>query len=507
MAQNLQSLNLVAPAFRGLNTQDSPLSLDPSFAIVADNSIIDRRGRIAARKGSDTVTTNKTALGTDYINAIGEYRDDLGNSKLFSVGNNKILSGTTTLVDETPSNYTISANNWKIVNFNSNLYFFQRGYQPLVYNHTLGAVTPMSTIQHATGVASTMYGGEVLGAFGRLWTADFIGDKSTIYWSDLLLGNQWSGGSSGSIDISKVWPNGYDEIVALAAHNGFLIIFGRDSIVVYEGAESPASMTLSDTIEGIGCVDRGTVQNLGTDLLFMSKEGLRSIQRTIQEKSLPLSDLSKNIRNDIITNITEETEELKSVFSPENSFYLITFASQQLTYCFDLRGTLENGAYRVTRWPSNGFKSYFRDDDGTLYIGSTAGISTYSGYNDGTGTYQFVYQSPALSFGDTARLKILKKLRPTFVEGSGYTVNVKWSFDFGEAFRTAFVRLASQIPAYFNVAEFTAAEFTTGSLISEPTVNATGDGTTVNVALQTDINGQPLSVQEFNVLTLIGKTI
>jgi hypothetical protein len=112
-----------------------------------------------------------------------------------------------------------------------------------------------------------------------------------------------------------------------------------------------------------------------------------------------------------------------------------------------------------------------------------------------------------LSFGDTARLKILKKLRPTFVEGSGYTVNVKWSFDFGEAFRTAFVRLASQIPEYFNVGEFTAAEFTTGSLISEPTVNATGDGTTVNVALQTEINGQPLSVQEFNVLTLIGKTI
>ena len=66
-----------------------------------------------------------------------------------------------------------------------------------------------------------MYGNEVLAAYGRLWTADFSTNKSTIYWSDLLIGHDWSGGTSGNIDISKVWPDGYDEIVALAAHNGF----------------------------------------------------------------------------------------------------------------------------------------------------------------------------------------------------------------------------------------------------------------------------------------------
>ena len=173
MAQELQSINLVAPAFKGINTEDSPLAQDPSFAEIADNAVIDKRGRIAARKGHTVITTNKTVLGTDSLRAIKNYRDNAGNTKLFSVGNNKIISGTATLVDETPAGYTISANNWKIVNFNDHLFFFQRGFEPLVYSQHTGVVEKMSVHAHATGVASTMYGNEVLAAYGRLWTADF----------------------------------------------------------------------------------------------------------------------------------------------------------------------------------------------------------------------------------------------------------------------------------------------------------------------------------------------
>ena len=70
MAQQLNSINLVAPAFKGINTEDSPLAQDPSFAEIADNAVIDKRGRIAARKGHSVITTNKTVLGTDAIRAI-----------------------------------------------------------------------------------------------------------------------------------------------------------------------------------------------------------------------------------------------------------------------------------------------------------------------------------------------------------------------------------------------------------------------------------------------------
>jgi hypothetical protein len=39
MAQQLQNITISAPGFFGLNTQDSPIGLDPSFAAVADNCV------------------------------------------------------------------------------------------------------------------------------------------------------------------------------------------------------------------------------------------------------------------------------------------------------------------------------------------------------------------------------------------------------------------------------------------------------------------------------------
>ena len=507
MAQQLNSINLVAPAFKGINTEDSPLQQDPSFAEIADNAVIDKRGRIAARKGHDVVTTNKTALGTAALRALKEFKDDAGNTKVFSVGNNKILSGTTTLADETPGSYTITSDNWKMVNFNDKIYFFQRSFQPLVYDNAGGSVVTLSSVSGAAGVTSAMYGNEVLAAYGRLWTADFGANKSTIYWTDLLIGHDWSGGTSGSIDISKVWPDGHDEIVALAAHNGALVIFGKHSIVVYEGAEAPATMALADTVAGVGCVDRDTVQHTGTDVLFLSHTGLKSFGRTIQEKSMPMANLSNSITKDIINLLQNEVSFYRTVYSPEEGFYLLTFVGQDVTYCFDVRGTLENGPYRVTRWPGTSFTSYGRLENGKLYIGTTEGISEYTGYSDNGTKYRFKYYSPGLTFGDPSMLKRVKKIRPTLVGANSATVFLKWAYDFDTFYRTAEFTVGNQQPAFYNEGEFNVGEFTGGELTSRRAVNATGGGGVINIGLEADINGFALSLQEINVLVLKGKVL
>ncbi len=507
MAQELRSINLVAPAFKGVNTEDSPLAQDPSFAEIADNAVIDKRGRIAARKGHTVVTTNKTVLGSDSIRSIKEFKDNAGNTKVFSVGNNKIISGTTTLADETPGSYTITADNWKMVNFNDKIYFFQRAYEPLVYDTTGGSVVKLSTVTGASAASDIPKANEVLSAYGRLWCADIANEKSVVYWSDLLIGHDWTGGTSGSIDISKVWPDGYDEIVSLAAHNGMLIIFGKHSIVAYQGAEAPATMTLADTVAGVGCVDRDTVQYTGTDVLFLSHTGLKSFGRTIQEKSLPISSLSGNITKDIIAALQTENNFFRSVYSPEEGFYLLTFVGQDVTYCFDVRGTTENGSYRVTRWVSTGFTSYTRKEDGTLLIGTSKGISEYDGYQDDGSPYRFKYYSPSLTFGDSSRIKILKKLKPTLVGANNATVFLKWAYDFKSSYATAEFTVGDQITGFFGVSEFTAVEFTGGALTNQKSLNATGYGTSIVVGLEADIDGSQLSLQEINVMALIGKLL
>ena len=153
MAQPLQSINLVAPGFKGVNTEDSPIGQDFSFADVADNAVIDKRGRIAARKGVQLFTADRSLLGTDYANKVHHFYDDAGNEETFVTGNNKILKVTTTtdpddtLVDITPSGYIVTGDNWKIVNFNNKAYFFQRGLEPLVYDDATG----LRTFGDATG--------------------------------------------------------------------------------------------------------------------------------------------------------------------------------------------------------------------------------------------------------------------------------------------------------------------------------------------------------------------
>lgn len=505
MAQPLQSINLIAPGFKGVNTEDSPIAQDQSYADVADNAVIDKRGRVAARKGISVVTTDNTELGSDYVHKIHHFYDDAGNEVIFTAGNNKIMTGTTTLVDATPASYTITDNNWKIVNFNDKAYFFQRGYDPLVYDNATGLRT--FTVANGTATDATLKCHEALAAYGRLWVVDNATDTQTIYWSDLLIGNDFTGGSSGSIDVSKAWPDGYDEVRALAAHNNALIIFGKHSILVYGNASSPANMALVDTVAGVGCICRNSVQHIGTDVLFMSPSGLRSLGRVIQEKSLPLSDLSLNIKTELISVIENRTLPTASVYSPENSFYLIAFPDQSTVYCFDLKGRLENGAYRVTRWTSVPHKSFARKTDGTLYIGSTNGIGKYSGYSDNSTAYRFRYYSPALTFGDPSKIKLLKKIRPTLVGGSGLTVFMRWAYDFSTDYYSRQFTVGNSTPAYYGVGEYSIAEFTGGELTTRNPVQATGNGSVITIGLEADINGSGLSLQEINVLALIGKTV
>ena len=505
MAQQLQSINLVAPAFQGINTEDSPLAQDTSFAEIADNAIIDRQGRLASRQGNNVITTNKTALGTDYIHNIHEFYDSAGNEEILSTGNNKVMKGTTTLTDITPGSYTITANDWKIVNFNDKAYFFQRGYDPLVYDNANGLRT--FTVANGGATNATFKANEVVAAFGRLFIAGNATNDTVIYWSDLLNGNAFTGGSSGSIDVAKAWPNGADKIVALAAHNDFLIVFGEHSIIVYGGADSPANMTINDTVSGVGCVDRKTVQNVGTDLLFLSDDGVRTLGRVIQEKSLPIIDASRNVKQDLIAKIKIKTSPATSVYSPENYFYLLGLPDSNLIYCFDLRGRLENGAFRVTKWPSVNFKSFARDRNGDVYIGTVDGIGKYSGYDDNSSSFIFRYTSPALTFGDASKIKLLKKIRPTIIGGNNSDIILSWTYDFSVQANTSKFRVGTSTPGFYGESEYTTVEFTLGDLISRKSLNCTGNGSVVSVGLQTEVNGSVISLQEMNVLALIGKTV
>ena len=510
MAPQLQNITVAAPGFAGLNTQDSPIGVDPSFAAVADNCVIDKLGRIGARKGWEAVSSNgSSVLGSSRgIETMYEFIDNSGDKVVLSAGNNKVFKGTSTLTDITPSSYTPSANNWKVVTLNNHVYMFQRGHEPLIGTDESGSfvLEKMSAHSHSTGTAPQ--GNEVLAAYGKLFVADVIGNKHTVYWSDTLNGHAWTGGATGSLDVTLVWPTGFDEITALAAHNGFLIIFGKKSILVYSGASSPASMTLADTIEGVGCIARDSVQHTGTDILFLSETGVRSFGRTIQEKSMPMRDISKNVRTDLLSLISLQTNPIKSLYSSEEAFYLLTLPDSNTVYCFDMRTALPDGSQRATTWSGMYPLSFAVLEGGEIYIGISSGIVQYEGYMDGTNKYEMRYFSNPMDFGNTSNLKFLKKFNMTIIGGQNTPTTLNWGYDYTESYtKQAFTFGSSNIGEY-GVSEYnTTAEYTSSILINTPKVNTSGSGEVVTIGIEAEINDAAFSIQKIDIHALLGRLI
>lgn len=60
-SRQLVPLDIVAPGNKGLNTAQAGQLMDPSYAVVAQNAVIDTSGRLAARQGMQNQTTNPIA--------------------------------------------------------------------------------------------------------------------------------------------------------------------------------------------------------------------------------------------------------------------------------------------------------------------------------------------------------------------------------------------------------------------------------------------------------------
>ncbi len=518
MSQQIQTFSITAPGFMGLNTQDSSLDLSSGFALVANNCIIDQYGRIGARKGWLAAHASNAGLSTANVEAIGQLVTDSGAEYVVAAGNNKIFKlATGTLTELTygggGTTPTISANNWQIVTLNECLYLFQLGHDPLVFDPSVSTTT-YRRISEKSGYTGTVLQANIaLSAYGRLWVAETTTEKTVIYWSDILSGHKWANGSTGSIDVSSVWPNGADNITGLAAHNGFLFIFGRNNILVYSGAQDVLSagvFKLADAATGIGCIARDSIQNTGSDVIFLSDTGVRSVLRTIQEKSAPFRDLSKNVRNDLMTAVSSEnTAAIKSVYSPYDSFYLLSLPVLKVVYCFDMKATLQDGSSRVTTWSGLEPSSFCYTRDKSVLLGKAGYIGRYSTYLDNGESYQFQYFTNHTDLGQPSVTSVLKKLAVVVIGGSDQYVTIKWGYDFTGNYYSQNVNIPSQTVAYYGVSEYNTATtvYSNGTSLQTLVAYPTGAGKVIQTGYEADIIGSALSIQKIEIQAKNGKII
>lgn len=514
MSQTIQTASVSAPGFFGLNTQDSPLDLASGFALVATNCVIDQFGRVGSREGFSRVNATSGTLGANNVTVIHELVQTDGTLTLLFCGNNKLfkLDSSNNVVELTYGGAgtapTITADNWQCASLAGATFFFQENHEPLLFDPSLSTTTFRRASEHPTATGTPPSANIVISAYGRLWAADTSTDNITVFFSDLLAGQKWTAGSSGTLNINTVWPNGADNITGLAAHNNFLVIFGTRQILVYQGATAPttSAFSLADTVSGIGCVARDSIQSTGKDVLFLSNSGVRSFARTIIEKSLPVGDLSKNVRNDLIQIVAGETlTNIKSVYSETKAFYLLTLPSVGQVYCFDTRMQLQDGSFRVTKWDSIAPTALLSRRNGHLLLGKNGFVCKYGTYQDHTSLYRLMYYTNHADLGNQNVTSLLKRIKVVVIGGTNQFVTVKFGFDFIANYQSVNVLIAAQSVSQYGVAEYGVAQYSAGVALQTLSIPASGSGKIVQTGYEANINGAPLSIQRIEIQSKDGK--
>ena len=514
MAKQLLTSSIAAPGFYGLNTMDSEVTLNQGFARNAENCIIDEGGRLGSRNGWAYVA--QTATPETPVNLKGMHRFvDIDGTEYFGAWSDDafyIKSGgalNSVTYTNTPAVNVLTDGNWQAATLNDAAFLFQRGYEPIYFNPTTGVLDDITT----QGKGTPPQANTVLSAYGRLWVADTPTNKTTVYWSNLLDGAEWRSGTGtvGSLDISSILVYGNDEIVGLGAHNGYLIIFCKNNIIIMGDTDNqdkyvdPVNMQLIEVIHGVGCIARDSIANTGTDIMFLSEAGVRSLGRTIQEKSQPMRDVSINVRDTLVDQVARaDKTQIKGVYSDHFAFYLLTIPDEKTVWCFDARGTLENGGARVTRWNNLDHTSWLAFD-GSMYMTNTKGIAEYKGYQDNGAKYSMQYYTNYFDFEMPNITKIVKRLSATVIGSTGQKFVAKVGTDYEDIYTSYNLTVKDAEVSEYNIAEYNIGEYSGAALIDNIRIPAGGSGFVVQLGFESEINGGFLNIQQIDLYVKQGR--
>lgn len=510
MSKPLQSTTLAAPGFFGLNTQESGITIASGFALEATNCIIDKFGRIGSRQGW-TKVSNASGSVTGAVRAIGEHTKTDGTLITLFAANNKLwkLDGSSNPVELTASSgtpITITNDDWQIVSYNNVSVFVQQDHTMVHYDASADTYSEFTAAPGSTTPSCAA------ACFNRVWVAD----DNIVYWSRILDPKSFTGTGSGFINVREIFGED-DTVTGLTSFNNRLVIFGRRNIAIFGGAEDPTSTSFQmvDHISGVGCIARDTIASVGTDAVFLSAEGVRSLGRVIVEKSSPLTDISRNVRDDIVQFAQGESEfRIKAVYSSINAFYLLSLPATNYVYCFDMRAPLQDQSRRVTIW--KGFTpSAFKVTKGNdLLVGQVGYVAKYGGYKDDTSPYRLAYFTNYFDFGSPTIEKMLKNIRLAIIGGEDQEASLKWAFDYSIDYKSNAFRLSTGSSSEYNVDEYFSddnidneAEYSSGIVLDNVSLSVGGRGAVLQLGIEADINGGSLSIQKIDIFAKTGKLV
>ena len=489
----MTQVQLRGPGIYGLNTEQALAVDDPRWCTTGTNLVFDDTGRLTSRKGLNAITT--TGAHSSDTEAVFEYIISPTSTEIISAAGLKLYKGTTTLTDITGTITTPTANDWQFANFNGKVVGVQQGHPPIVYSGT--------SFADITGEPAPPKGNCVLSAFGRLWIPNE--NRTTLEWSGSLAETSWGS----SLNLIQVWPDGVDEIVALAEWQNQILVFGKRSILVYANPVDPSGFDFEVVdIINTGTEHRDSVVAVGNDLIFMSPDGLRSISRGIEFSTLPMTELSTHVRSRLLNQLQGATK-VQADYSPEDRAYIcrIEVVEANFFWYFDLGQRLPSGDLRAFEWSGIDYTSiHVAGSDNTVYLGLNGKVGDHSGYQDNGGSYDVEWLTAGSDLQQEGE-KILKSARMLVALQASATIRFLWKVDFLDRLNS-FQKTIDVMSGFseWNVSEWGEDEWSGGSTsLKLVTFQLSDSGQIIQVGARTTIDGTPVAFSTIQLLAKIGR--
>jgi hypothetical protein len=259
---------------------------------------------------------------------------------------------------------------------------------------------------------------------------------------------------SGSISVGSL-------ITGLIVFREQLIIFSENTIKRLVG-NTLSDFVLQPITESIGCVEEDTIQEVGSDVMFLGPDGLRLLSATDRIGDFNIAAISKTIQKETTDVIKANTSFSSVVIKTKSQYRLLGFSdtiSEGSAIGIIGSQLVEDGTSYFGWAELRGFKAYVADFnyknavETILFANSNGFVYEMENGNslDG-GNIEATFSTPFVPINDPRLRKAFYKLfLYTDPEGSVSTeVSLKLDFDAAEVVQPVSITLSNTLPGSVN---------------------------------------------------------
>ena len=256
--------------------------------------------------------------------------------------------------------------------------------------------------------------GFIVNHTNRLFAAGKGSESDTLIPSDLLDGTRFE-----PTNKIRIGGGEGEAITGIASWQGYdLAVFKSNSVYVVttDPQETLAANWIIRPIhKSIGCVNHRTIKQVGTDLFFLSRDGIRTLNRTQYESQYGISDPLSGGVDDYIQRINWNAVDKASAIFWKNRYILAVpiDASSTPNICLVFNTLSKSFAGVWTGWTPRMFVQTRFNDSQRMAFGDASGNyneffdykteseMTPADYKDGENEIESKIRSKAYNFGET----------------------------------------------------------------------------------------------------------